>query len=172
MSAAQGGWKTQNGTSESFLNKDIIVIKNNLYLIDAVGNLYCIDALLGTNSWDIKNIGSSGLLRLNRKNEIFLATTKNKILTISPNLGKVVNEIELPSETKSADITDLQVIGDNTIIGFSDGWIYKINPKQKPEKIFRGSSAPIVSLTNVEGDCLVTDYDGNFTLLKISSSKK
>ena len=39
--------------------------------------------------------------------------------------------------------------------------------KQKIEKFFRGGFAPIISLTNVDGKCLVTDYDGRFTLLKV-----
>jgi outer membrane protein assembly factor BamB len=172
LSAAQGGWKTQTVNSKTIFKTDIVVNNTNLYLIDAVGSLYCIDALLGTKNWNIKNIDSNGLIRSNKKSELVLPTTKNKILIVSPKLGKVTSEIELPIETKNTEITDLQAIGDNMLIGFSDGWVHRIKPKQKPEKIFRSGSVPIVSLTNVNGDCLVTDYDGNFTLLKISAGTK
>ncbi|MCU0414787.1 MAG: hypothetical protein MUE91_10380, partial [Ignavibacteriaceae bacterium] len=59
-------------------------------------------------------------------------------------------------------------IEDKILVGFSNGWVYKIKMKQKVEKFFRGGFAPIVSLTNVDGNCLVTDYDGRFTLLKLT----
>ncbi|MGB5287877.1 MAG: PQQ-binding-like beta-propeller repeat protein, partial [Ignavibacteriaceae bacterium] len=167
ISAAQGGWKTSSSNSYSNFKTDMVVKNNNLYLIDVTGNLFCIDALLGTNKWDIKNINYTGLIRLKEKNELLLSTAKNKIVTVSTKLGKVTSEIEFPADTKSAEITDLQVIGDNILIGFSDGWVYRVKPKQKPEKFFRGGSAPIVSLLEISGKCLVTDYDGNFTLLNI-----
>ena len=168
ISSSQGGWKNKSGNSKT----DIVVVNHNLFLTDEAGNLFCVDALLGTNNWNIKNIDSNGSIRLNKKSELVLPTAKNKVIIVSPKLGKVTSEIQLAVDIKSAEIADLQIIGDNTIIGFSDGWVYRIKPKQIPEKIFRGGTAPIVSLTNVNGDCLVTDYDGNFTLLKISSGKK
>ena len=168
ISSTQGGWKNQPANSET----DMVAVDNNLFLTDKVGSLFCIDALLGTNNWSIKNIYSNHLIRFNNKSELVLPTTKNKILTVSPKLGKVTGEIELPTDTINEEITDLQVIADNLIIGFSDGWVYKIKAKQKPEKIFRGGSAPVLSLINVNDDCLVTDYDGNFTLLKISAENK
>lgn len=168
ISSAQGGWKNQSANSKG----DLLAVGNNLFLSDAAGNLFCIDALLGTNNWSIKNIYSNRLIRLNNKSELVLPTIKNKILTVSPKLGKVTGEIELSPDTKKEEITDLQVIDDNLIIGFSDGWVYKIKAKQKLEKLFRGGSAPVISLINVNGDCLVTDYDGNFTLLKISTGNK
>lgn len=166
--SAQGGWKKKSANSGT----NIVTVDNNLFLTDEAGSLFCVDALLGTNNWNIKNIDSNGLIRFSKKGEFVLSTTKNKILTVSPKLGEVISEIQLPVDTKNAEISNLQVIGDNTIIGFSDGLIFKIKPKQLPEKIFRGGSAPIVSLTNINGDCLVTDYDGNFTLLKITTVKK
>ena len=61
------------------------------------------------------------------------------------------------------------MIGDKIIIGFSDGWVYKIIAKQKVEKFFRNGYAPIISLTEVNGNCLITDYDGKFTLLNPSA---
>ncbi|MCU0364878.1 MAG: hypothetical protein MUE93_04305, partial [Ignavibacteriaceae bacterium] len=108
------------------------------------------------------------LIRLNNQNELILPTTKNKISVVSTKLGKVTTEIELPLELRNESITDLIVIKDKILFGFSNGWVYKIKMKQKVEKFFRGGLAPIVSLTNVDGNCLVTDYDGRFTLLKLT----
>jgi outer membrane protein assembly factor BamB len=172
IEASKGGWRAGSKTSDTQFGSNIIIYNKNLYLIDDGGNLFCVDALLGTPKWNIKNIYANGLIRLNTQQELILPTTKNKVIIISLKLGKVINEIELPVNTKDEIISDLLVIGDKIIVGFSDGWVYKLKPKQKPEKIFRSGSAPIISLTEVNGNCLVTDYDGNFTLLKISASKK
>ncbi|MDZ7623388.1 MAG: PQQ-binding-like beta-propeller repeat protein [Ignavibacteriaceae bacterium] len=162
LEASQGGWRSSVKALVSQKANE-----KNIYLIDTAGNLFCIDALLGTAKWNIKNISANGLIRFNNQQELVLPTKNNKVVIVSPKLGKVVSEIELPFETKNESITDLLLFGENIFIGFSDGWVYKIKMKQKVEKFFRGSFAPIVSLTNVDGNCLVTDYDGRITLLKI-----
>ena len=110
------------------------IVDNNLYLIDTAGNLFCVDALLGTVKWNIKNINANGLIRLNNKQDLILPTKNNKVVIVSQKLGQVINEIELPLETSEEAITDLVVIGDNIIVGFSDGWVYKIQAKQKEQK--------------------------------------
>jgi outer membrane protein assembly factor BamB len=159
IESTKGGWKSSSN----------ILVKNNLlYLIDISGNLFCVDALLGESKWNLKNINATNEIIESGSNEFILPTKKNKILMISTKLGKVTKEIEFSDYIKDESITDLLVIGDKIIIGFSDGWVYKINAKQKIEKYFRNGYAPIISLTEVNGDCLVTDYDGTFTLLKIS----
>jgi len=127
-----------------------------------------VDALLGTQKWDIKNINATGEIMVNGQNELILPTTKNKIAFVSTKLGKITKEIELPNNMKDESITDLLLIGDNIIVGFSDGWVYRIINKQKVEKLFRDGYAPIISLIEVDGNCLVTDYDGKLTLLKLS----
>jgi outer membrane protein assembly factor BamB len=172
MFATQGGWKTQSVNSQSSFKINIVLSKNNLYLVDAIGNFFCIDALLGTKKWNIKSINLNGLIILNPKGELILPTIKNEILFVSPKLGKVTSEIKLSAVTKDEFITDIIVNAHNIFIGFSNGWIYKTKSKQKPEKFFRGGSAPVVSLTNIDGEFLVTDYDGKFTILNISAGKK
>jgi outer membrane protein assembly factor BamB len=171
IEASKGGWKGGTGNSTSS-KQNLKIINNEAFLVDAVGNLFCVDALLGTVKWDIKNINANGLIRSSSQQELFLPTKKNTISIVSPKLAKITSEIELPIELKNESITDLVVIGNNIFVGFSDGWVYKIKMKQKVEKFFRGGLAPIVSLTNVDVNCLVTDYDGSFTLLKISSGNK
>lgn len=166
IEASKGGWKAGAGSSIQS-RQNLGIINNELFVIDVSGNLFCVDALLGNVKWNIKNLNAKGLIRLSNQNEFILPTTKNKIAVVSTNLRKVTTEIELPPELKNESITDLTVIGDKILVGFSEGWVYKIKMKQKAEKLFRGSLAPIISLTDVDGNCLVTDYDGRFTLLKL-----
>ena len=170
ISSTQGGWKIQSALNKIKANDNLFVTGNNLFLVDDIGNLFCIDALLGLVEWNIKNIDASGIIRLNSNNDLIIPTDKSKILIISIKSKKIINEIALPQDGNA--LTDLRVINNIILTGFDDGWVYRIKPKQMPEKIFRGGTAPIVSLTNINGDCLVTDYDGNFTLLKIASDKK
>jgi outer membrane protein assembly factor BamB len=163
-------WKPPVLNSNPFYKTDLIVKGNVIYLIDAGGNFRCIDALLGTEKWSIKNIYASGLIKTNN-NELLLSTNKNKILIVSTKLGKITNEIVLASETKNEKITDFILIKDKIVAGFSDSSVYEIKKKQKAKFKFLSSLAPVVSLVNVDENCLITDYDGNLTLLKISNSK-
>jgi hypothetical protein len=171
FSAANGMliWKIQSTKAGWKSSSNILVRNNLLYLIDRSGNLFCVDALLGESKWNLKNINATGEIIEISSNEFILPTGKNKISIVSTKLGKVMKEIEFSDFIKDESITDLLVIGDKIIIGFSDGWVYKINAKQKIEKYFRNGYAPIISLTEVDGDCLVTDYDGTFTLLNTSA---
>ncbi len=168
IQSSNGGWKTSNKISGSTKTNDIRIIKNDLYFVDDAGNLFCVDALLGTPKWNVKNIFSTGVFVQNGQNEFIFPTKKNKIVFVSTKLGKVTREIGLPDNLKNESITDLMLIGDKIIVGFSDGWVYKIGAKQKVEKFFRDGSAPIISLIDVDENCLVTDYDGKLTLLKLS----
>lgn len=168
IQSSGGGWKINNNGSGR-QKKNISFINNDLYLIDGSGSLFCVDPLLGLPKWDVKNINANGLIRIDSKGLLVLPTTNNKLIFISPKTRKVSGEIELPIETKDESINDILLIGNQILVGFSDGWVFSINPKQKIEKLFRISSAPIVSLQNINGSCLVTDIDGNFTLLTISS---
>jgi len=164
---SKGGWKVFSGSV--IWGKNNPVAKGNLlYLVDNSGNLFCIDALLGNPKWDLKNIGSIGKI-INGKDEFILPTKKNTIAFISLKTGKVTKEIEIPFLNKSESITDILIIGEKIIVGSSDGWVYNIKSRQKVEKLFRMGPAPIVSLQNSDGNCLATDYDGNVTLLNVSS---
>ncbi len=165
-------WKFQVSKSGLKSDSDILSKNNSLYLIDRSGNLFCVDALLGENKWNLKNINANGLIKVNSKNELILPTTKNKIAAISAKLGKITTEIELPGNSKNEVITDILILDDKMLVGCSDGWVYKINSKHKVEKLFRNGIAPIISLIEVNGNCLVTDYDGQQTLLNVSSGNK
>ena len=164
-------WEPIIKNTNPLFKTDIIIRDNNIYLIDGGGNFRCIDALLGTEKWNIRNIDATGLIEENKTTELSIATNKNEIITISTKLGKAVKKIGLSAETKSEIITDFLLIDDTIITGFSDGSVYQTKPKQKAKLIFKSSSASIVSLTNIEGKCLLTDYDGNLTLINFTDLK-
>ena len=164
-------WKSPYKNTNPLFKTDIIINANNIYFVDAAGNFRCIDALLGTEKWSIKNIDAKGVIKDNEKTELSVATNKNKILNISTKLGKVVSEIDLPFEGKDNTITNFLLVNNKIITAASDGRVYETKPKQKGKLIFKSSSAPIVSLNNIEGKCLITDYDGILTLINITDSK-
>lgn len=166
IDASEGGWKVFSQSAFSPNKNSLIVKEKDLILVDDSGNLFCIDALLGNVKWNIRNLNANKFIRINSKGELILSTTKNKIILVSTKLGKVTSEIDLTTVKNNAVITDIEAFGANIIISFSDGWVYKINVKQKAEKYFRGSFAPVISLTEINDNCLVTDYDGKLTLLK------
>ena len=164
-------WKPPVKNTNPLFKTDINIKVNNIYVIDGGGNFRCIDALLGTEKWGIKNIDASGLITEKNKSELIITTNKNKLLTVSTKLGKIINEFVLTPEAKNDIITDFLLVDDKIITGFSDGSIYDTKPKQKPKLIFKSSSSPIVSLIKIESRCLVVDYNGNLTFISISNSK-
>lgn len=163
ITSEEFGWKT----IDHLFKTDILLTGNSLYLTDYSGKLFCIDAMLGTINWSIKNNFSTGIIRLNDKNELVIPTSKNKIIIVSPSQRKVLKEIELPAELKNENIADLLVINGKIIIGFASGTVYQIDTKGKAELILNGTSS-VVSLLDVDGDCLVSSYDGNIWLLNIN----
>ncbi len=165
-------WKPPVKNTNTLFKSDIIVIQNNIYLVDAGGNLHCIDALLGLSKWNLKNINATGLIRVNSKGELILATEKNRLLIISAQPGKIINEVVLSLETNDEQITDFIALNGKMAAGFSNGVVYEMEPNQKPKPIYNTDSAPIISLSNISGNCLVTDYDGNLSFIKVYRGKK
>jgi hypothetical protein len=164
-------WKSPKKNRDPLFETDIFIIANNIFFVDASGHFHCIDALLGTEKWDIRNINASGLIVGKSKSELMIATNKNKILTISTKLGKIVDDVDLSDYAKNEIITDFLLLNDKFITGFSSGKVYETKSKRKPKLIFESSSAPIISLNYIDGNCLVTDYNGNLTLININVSK-
>jgi len=163
----KGGWKSGSIYSNSMRGDIIFPKNNNLYLVDVSGNLFCVDALLGTPKWNLKNLNSNGIVIQKSTNEFIFSTRKNTIAMVSTKLGKITSEIELPDATKNESVTDLNIINEKILVGFSNGWVYSIKVKQKVEQLFRYCYSPIISLMEIKGNCLITDYDGNFSLIKI-----
>jgi hypothetical protein len=163
-------WEVQSLNFNPLFKSDIIIKDNNIYLIDADGDLHCIDALLGTKKWSKRKIEATGKIELDdKKNEIVLHSAKNKLLTVSLTERKVIKEIILPGTTKNEIATDIFLANKNIYVGFTDGSVFEI--RENFRIIFEGN-APIVSINEMNGNILVTDYDGNLTLLDISKDKK
>jgi outer membrane protein assembly factor BamB len=138
IEASQTGWTTH-------IKKSELAVKNfDLYLTDAIGNLFCIDVLLGKVKWNLKNINGNGLIRFYRTGDLLIPAKKNEVISVTSDIGKVKYKIDLLPDTKSESITDVTTINDKIFISFSNGWVYSINSKKKVEKIFLGGSAPAI----------------------------
>ncbi len=161
-------WEVKALNFNPLFKPDIIVKNNNVYFIDFDGDLHCIDALLGTKKWSIRKIKATGKIELNeKKNEIILHSVNNKILAVSIESGKVTEEFILPDETKDEIATDIDLINGKMVVGFTNGDVYQLLKNKIFKKLFRQNEAPIVSITGMGTGCLITDYDGNITLLNL-----
>jgi len=166
-------WEVKTKIFNALFKSDIIIKDNTIYLIDYDGDLHCIDALLGTKKWSLRKLKASGKIKLNnKKNELILHSGNNKIISVSITTGKVIEEFILPEETKDEIATEIEFINGKLVVGFTNGDVYQLMAKKVPRKILWQSDAPIVSLNEINGSILVTDYDGNLTLLELSEEKK
>ena len=166
-------WEVKTKIFNALFKSDIIIKDNTIYLIDYDGDLHCIDGLLGTKKWSLRKLKASGKIKLNnKKNELILHSGNNKIISVSITTGKVIEEFILPEETKDEIATEIEFINGKLVVGFTNGDVYQLAVKEIPRKILWQSDAPIVSLNEINGSILVTDYDGNLTLLDISKDKK
>ncbi len=109
-------------------------------------------------------------MELNKlKGELLLHSSKNELLTVSLKKEKVMKKVKLPYELKDEIATNILSIDKNLFIGFPNGSVYEISKTTK--NIFLGF-APIISLDKFNNSLLVTDYDGNITLLNLSKETK
>jgi hypothetical protein len=166
-------WKANTKSFNPLFKSDIIVKDNNIYFIDFDGDLHCIDALLGTEKWNIRKIIATSKIELSEKrNELILHSTKNKILVVSLTERKAIEEFIFPDYLKDEIATDIKFIDEILIVGFTNGDVYQLMKKPKTKYILWQSTAPIISLCKIDGNILVTDYDGNLTLLDLSKENK
>jgi len=163
-------WGTKTKVYKPLFKSELVVNNNNIYFLDFDGDLHCIDLLLGTDNWHIRKIEATGIMVHNEeKDELSLHSAKNKLMTISLTKEKVIKEVTLPDELKDEIATDILLIDKNFFIGFTNGSVYKTG--QVLENIFLGSS-PIISLNLLNNQLLITDYDGNLTLLDLQKETK
>jgi outer membrane protein assembly factor BamB len=163
-------WGTKTKVYDPLFKSDLVIDKNSIYFLDFDGDLHCIDLLLGTDKWHIRKIEATAVMELNKsKAELILHSAKNKLLAISLKKEKVIAEIKFPNELKNEIATDINSIDKNIFIGFTNGSVYKTG--KVPENIFWGY-APIISLNELNNNLLVTDYDGNLTLLNLQKDGK
>jgi len=132
--------------------------------------LHCIDLLLGTDKWHLRKIEATRVMELNKlKDELLLHSSKNELITVSLTNEKAIKKVKLSYELKDEIATDILSIDKNIFIGFTNGSVYEIS--KTPKNIFLGS-APIISLDKLNNSLLVTDYDGNLTLLNLPKETK
>ncbi|MBT8387910.1 MAG: PQQ-binding-like beta-propeller repeat protein, partial [Ignavibacteria bacterium] len=159
-------WEVKSINSNPLFKSDIIVENNNVYFIDFDGDLHCIDGLLGTKKWSLRKLKASGKIKLNsKKNELILHSGNNKIINVSIATGKVIEKFILPEESKNEIATDIDLINGKLVLGFTNGYVYQLLKNKIFKKLFWQNSSPIVSINGIGNDCLITDYDGNITLL-------
>jgi hypothetical protein len=148
----------------------LVINNNSIYFLDFDGDLHCIDLLLGTDKWHIRKIEAIRVMELNNlKGELLLHSSKNELLTVSLKKEKVMKKVKLPYELKDEIATNILSFDKNLFIGFTNGSVYEISKTTK--NIFLGF-APIISLDKLNNSMLVTDYDGNLTLLNLSEETK
>ncbi|MCH7963015.1 MAG: PQQ-binding-like beta-propeller repeat protein [Bacteroidetes bacterium] len=163
-------WGTKTKVYNPLFKSELVINNNSIYFLDFDGDLHCIDLLLGTDKWHIRNIEATFLMELNKlKGELLLHSSKNELLTVSLKKEKVMKKVKLPYELKDEIATNILSIDKNLFIGFTNGSVYEISKTTK--NIFLGF-APIISLDKFNNSLLVTDYDGNITLLNLPKETK
>ena len=163
-------WGTKTKVYNPLFKSELVINNNSIYFLDFDGDLHCIDLLLGTDKWHIRNIEATFVMELNKlKGELLLHSSKNELLTVSLKKEKVMKKIKLPYELKDEIATNILSIDKNLFIGFTNGSVYEISKTTK--NIFLGF-APIISLDKLNNSLLVTDYDGNHTFLKLPKKTK
>ena len=163
-------WGTKTKVYKPLFKSELVINNNSIYFLDFDGDLHCIDLLLGTDKWHIRKIEATCVMELNKlKGELLLHSSKNELLTVSLTKEKVLKKVKLSYELKDEIATDILSIDKNIFIGFTNGSVYEIS--KTPKNIFLGS-APIISLDKLNNSLLVTDYDGNLTLLNLPKETK
>jgi outer membrane protein assembly factor BamB len=163
-------WGTKTKVYNPSFKSELVINNNSIYFLDFDGDLHCIDLLLGTDKWHIRKIEAIRVMELNNlKGELLLHSSKNELLTVSLKKEKVMKKVKLPYELKDEIATNILSFDNHLFIGFTNGSVYEISKTTK--NIFLGF-APIISLDKLNNSLLVTDYDGNLTLLNLSEETK
>jgi len=163
-------WGTKTKVYNPLFKSELVINNNSIYFLDFDGDLHCIDLLLGTDKWHIRKIEATCVMELNNlKGELLLHSSKNELLTVSLKKEKVMKKVKLPYELKDEIATNILSIDKKLFIGFTNGSVYEISKTTK--NIFLGF-APIISLDKLNNSLLVTDYDGNLTLVNLQKETK
>ena len=160
----EGDLATDHSTEENDVKRRLQ--KNVLTMICQLPLKYC-EALCLADYYGLKQSDIAQELGIKYNKRVLLIEQDNLSPTLASNFS--VNPPHVWNEfyTRNQTLSDLILINDKILVGFSDGWVYSIKVKQKVEKLFRYGFAPIISLTDINGNCLITDYDGNLSLIKI-----
>lgn len=154
-------WQAKVKNINPFFVSDIISDGTSVYLADSDGLVHCIDLLLGTENWKKKN-NSTGKISLSHdKKYLIIRTTKNEITFISRMNGKVQRKIKLSDEVKEEKLFFIKADKDNIYLGYENGILYRINNKNKVEKLLYMGNSPLISFINIgDNKFIVGNLDG------------
>jgi len=154
-------WQRKVKKINPFFVSDIICDGKSVYLADSDGLVHCIDLLFGTENWKRK-ISSSGKLSLiTDKKSLFTQTVKNEIAFLSKLKGKVQKRIKLPDEIKEKKLNFIKADKDDIYLGFEHGILYRINNKNKVDKILFMWNSPLISFVKIsDNKFIVSNLDG------------
>ncbi len=154
-------WQAKVKNANPFFVSDIISDGKSVYLADSDGLVHCIDLLLGTENWKRKVFSSGKLSLITDKKYIMIRTTKNEIAFISKMNGKVQRKIKLPDESKENKLNFIKAEEDHIYLGFEHGILYRINNKNKVEKILFMGNSPLISFNKIsDNKFIVSNLDG------------
>ena len=154
-------WKAKVKTANSFFNSDVISDKNQVYISGSDGVVHCIDLLLGMEKWKRKIFSTGKLSFTNDKKYIVTRTAKNKIALLSLKNGKVKKEIKLPDDLKEHKLNFITAEKEGIYLGFDNGILYRINKKNKIEKIIFSGVSPLISFNKMNSKkFIINNLDG------------
>jgi len=154
-------WQAKVKKINPFFVSDMICDGKSVYLADSDGLVHCIDLLLGTENWKKKN-NSTGKISLSHDNKYLIThTAKNEIAFISRMNGKVQRKIKLADEIKEKKINFINLDKDDIYLGYENGILYRINNKNKVEKILYMGNSPLISFNKIsDNKFIVSNLDG------------
>jgi len=92
---------------------------------------------------------------------VITQTVKNEIAFLSRLKGKVKRRIKLPNETKEKKLNFINANKDNIYLGFEHGILYRINDKNKVEKIMFMGNSLLISYNKIsDNKFIVSNLDG------------
>lgn len=154
-------WQAKVKNINPFFVSDIISDGKSVYLADSDGLVHCIDLLLGTESWKRKISASGKLSLITDKKYLIAQTAKNEITFLSRLKGKVQKRIKLPDEIKEKKLNFINADKDDIYLGFEHGILYRINNKNKVEKLLFMGNSPLISFNKIsDNKFIVSNLDG------------
>jgi hypothetical protein len=154
-------WQAKVKKIKPYFVSDIISDGNSVYLADSDGLVHCIDLLLGTENWKRKNKSTGKISLSHEKKYLITQTTKNEITFISRLNGKVQRKIKLADEVKEEKLIFIKPDKDDIYLGYENGILYRLNNKNKVEKILYMGNSPLISFNKVsDNKFIVSNLDG------------
>jgi outer membrane protein assembly factor BamB len=162
-------WKYESSGKQNISANNFPVSDGkNILSLSADGKLFSLDLLAGKKIWssNTKEVLNQFYITSD-KQKIFLIDSKGLMTIYSTKNGKELSKIDYKkSELYSFNIAEDQ---ENTLIGFSDGSLYILDPKFVSKELISANQIPITSLNVISKDqYLIKDVSGKITFYKIN----